>query len=160
METAYCGVDFGTTNSTVGLCRPGAAPELVVLEGEHRTIPTALFYSLEDGRTYFGRSAVIRHNAGELTVANMAPASLRAQSEAEAKESRLGITGVMVDAFNIIQDRISRARLAGDPPDLSLYPKLGHIGMTEFHRASEAIEIGYETTMVQIAELERLQATL
>ena len=108
----------------------------------------------------FGRSAVIRHNAGELTVANMAPASLRAQSEAEAKESRLGITGVMVDAFNIIQDRISRARLAGDPPDLSLYPKLGHIGMTEFHRASEAIQIGYETTMVQIAELERLQATL
>ena len=64
METAYCGVDFGTTNSTVGLCRPGAAPELVVLEGEHRTIPTALFYSLEDGRTYFGRSAVFEYMDG------------------------------------------------------------------------------------------------
>ena len=52
----------------------------------------------------------------------------------------------MVEAFNIIQDRISRARLAGDPPDMSLQPKLGHIGLSEFHRADESIAIGYETT--------------
>ena len=50
------------------------------------------------------------------------------------------MTGVMVEAFNIIQDRISRARLAGDPPDMSLQPRLGHIGLSEFHRAGEAIE--------------------
>ena len=66
----------------------------------------------------------------------------------------------MVEAFNIIQDRISRARLAGDPPDLSLQPKLGHIGLTEFHRADEAIRLGYEATMAQIGELKRLQAAL
>ncbi len=63
----------------------------------------------------------------------------------------------MVEAFNIIQDRISRARLAGDPPDLSLQPKLGHIGLTEFHRADEAIRIGYETTKAQLADLQRLR---
>ena len=63
----------------------------------------------------------------------------------------------MVEAFNIIQDRISRARLAGDPPDLSLQPKLGHIGLSEFHRADEAIRIGYETTKAQIGDLQRLQ---
>ncbi len=108
----------------------------------------------------FGRSAVIRHNAGELTLSRAAASSPGFQSEAEAKESRLGITGVMVDAFNIIQDRISRARLAGDPPDLSLHPKLSHIGMTEFHRAEEAIELGYEATRLQIAELTRLQSVL
>lgn len=108
----------------------------------------------------FGRSAVIRHNAGELVPSRVTATVSRSQSEAEAKESRLGITGVMVDAFNIIQDRISRARLAGDPPDLSLHPKLSHIGMTEFHRAGEAIEIGYETAKLQIAELTRLQAVL
>ena len=32
--------------------------------------------------------------------------------------TRPGISTVMVDAFNIMQDRITRARLAGDPPDL------------------------------------------
>lgn len=108
----------------------------------------------------FGRAAVIRHNAGELVVARDAPAPIGQQSEAEAKESRIGITGVMVEAFNIIQDRISRARLAGDPPDLSLHPKLGHIGMTEFHRADEAIRLGYEAAATQIAELTRLQSVL
>src|SRR6185503_10990168 len=74
--------------------------------------------------------------------------------------ARLGITGVMVEAFNIIQDRISRARLAGDPPDLSLQPKLGHIGLSEFHRADEAIRLGYEATKAQIGDLLRLQAVL
>jgi len=72
----------------------------------------------------------------------------------------LGITGVMVESFNIIQDRISRARLAGDPPDLSLQPKLGHIGLTEFHRADELIRHGYEATKAQLGELERLQRVL
>jgi NTE family protein len=66
----------------------------------------------------------------------------------------------MVEAFNIIQDRISRARLAGDPPDLSVQPKLGHIGLSEFHRADEAIKIGYEATKARIAELERLQTVM
>ena len=79
---------------------------------------------------------------------------------AREREARLGITGVMVEAFNIIQDRISRARLAGDPPDLSLQPKLGHIGLTEFHRADELIKIGYEATMAQLVELQRLQRVL
>jgi hypothetical chaperone protein len=52
------GLDFGTTNSTLGLCGPDGAPRLIPLEGEHRTIPSALFFSIEDGRTYFGRAAV------------------------------------------------------------------------------------------------------
>jgi hypothetical chaperone protein len=64
MAEAFCGVDFGTTNSTVGLCEPGGAPVLVPLEGENLTIPSALFYSLEDGRTYFGRAAVFEYMDG------------------------------------------------------------------------------------------------
>ena len=78
----------------------------------------------------FGRAAVIKHSAGELVVERRAKA--RRELVTSERQSRLGITGVMVEAFNIIQDRISRARLAGDPPDLSLQPKLGHIGLSEF----------------------------
>lgn len=54
----YAGIDFGTTNSTLGLCARGAEPALLPLEGEHRTLPSALFFSLEDHATYFGRAAV------------------------------------------------------------------------------------------------------
>jgi hypothetical chaperone protein len=64
MAEAFCGVDFGTTNSTVGLCESGGMPVLVPLEGEHLTIPSALFYSLEDGKTYFGRAAVFEYMDG------------------------------------------------------------------------------------------------
>ena len=108
----------------------------------------------------FGRAAVIKHSAGELTVEQDAPPSAPFNAQARSREARIGLTGVMVEAFNIIQDRISRARLAGDPPDLSLQPKLGHIGLTEFHRADEAIRIGYETTKAQLADLQRLQTVL
>jgi NTE family protein len=55
---------------------------------------------------------------------------------------RPGIPTVMVDAFNIMQDRITRARLAGDPPDVMINPRLGHVGWFDFHRAQEAIDVG------------------
>ena len=38
------------------------------------------------------------------------------------------IPTVMVEAFNVMQDRITRARLAGDPPDLLISPRVGKIG--------------------------------
>jgi NTE family protein len=104
----------------------------------------------------FGRAAVIKHDAGELAPEKLA----RGEAERQPTDMRLGITGVMVEAFNIIQDRISRSRLAGDPPDMSLQPKLSHIGLTEFHRADEAIRIGYQATMAQIGEVTRLQSVL
>ena len=106
----------------------------------------------------FGRAAVIKHSAGELLIEKDAMPG--GKHDGTARETRLGITGVMVEAFNIIQDRISRARLAGDPPDLSIQPKLGHVGLSEFHRADEAIRLGYEATKAQVSELARLQTVL
>jgi NTE family protein len=55
---------------------------------------------------------------------------------------RPGIPTVMVEAFNVMQDRITRSRLAGDPPDVLISPRLGAIGWFDFHRASDAIAIG------------------
>lgn len=50
--------------------------------------------------------------------------------------------GVMFASLNILQDRIARSRLAGDPPDVSVEPRVGHIGLAEFERAGELIECG------------------
>jgi NTE family protein len=71
-----------------------------------------------------------------------------------------GISAVMVEAFNIIQDRIARSRLAGDPPDLMVSPKLGGIGLFEFHRAAEAIELGYNACRKMTAEIREVVAEL
>jgi len=49
---------------------------------------------------------------------------------------------VMVTSLNIIQDRIARSRLAGEPPDVSINPRIGHIGLLEFDKADELITAG------------------
>jgi NTE family protein len=63
------------------------------------------------------------------------------------------IASVMVETFNITQDRIARSRLAGDPPDVMIAPKLARIGLFEFHRAEEAIQIGAEAAERMLPEI-------
>lgn len=53
-----------------------------------------------------------------------------------------GLFDVLASSINIMQDRITRSRMAGDPPNVILAPRLGHIGLLEFDRAAEAIEEG------------------
>jgi NTE family protein len=48
----------------------------------------------------------------------------------------------LASSINIMQDKITRSRMAGDPPDILLTPKLSHIGLLEFYRAAEAIQEG------------------
>ena len=55
---------------------------------------------------------------------------------------RPGLFDVLASSLNIMQDRITRSRMAGDPPNITLSPRLSHIGLLEFDRAAEAIEEG------------------
>jgi NTE family protein len=64
-----------------------------------------------------------------------------------------GISAVMMDAINITQDRIARSRLAGDPPDITIGPKTGSIGLFDFHRGPEAIAAGYAAAEKQLDEI-------
>ncbi len=68
-----------------------------------------------------------------------------------------GLARVMLDAFNITQDKISRARLAGDPPDATIAPRLAEMGLFEFHRAAEGIALGREAAQ---AALPAIRATV
>lgn len=67
---------------------------------------------------------------------------LQRQIFGKGEKSVPGISTVMVDAFNIVQDRIARSRLAGDPPDAMISPRLYGFNLFDFHRASELIELG------------------
>lgn len=53
-----------------------------------------------------------------------------------------GLGAVMLASFNIFMDRITRSRLAGDPPDVLVTPAVGHVGLLEFDRADELIALG------------------
>ena len=67
-----------------------------------------------------------------------------------------GIAAVMVDAFNITQDRIARSRLAGDPPDVMISPKLAQVGLFDFHRAAECIELGRQAAERALPDIREL----
>ncbi len=56
--------------------------------------------------------------------------------------SNPSLFGVMISSLNIVQDRITRSRLAGEPPDVHITPRLGNIGLVEFDRADEIIAEG------------------
>jgi len=60
----------------------------------------------------------------------------------DEKEETPGTFYAVAKSINIVQDRITRSRLAGDPAEILLAPRLAHIGMLEFHRAAEAISEG------------------
>lgn len=63
------------------------------------------------------------------------------------------LAAVMVDAFNITQDRIMRSRLAGDPADVMVTLRVGKIGLFEFHRADELIALGRDAVRKASAEI-------
>jgi NTE family protein len=78
---------------------------------------------------------------------------------ARRDRSTPSLFSVMVATLNITQDRITRARLASDPPDVTIRPDLGHIGLLEFDRAAEAIEAGERAAADAIAELQAILAS-
>jgi NTE family protein len=70
-----------------------------------------------------------------------------------------GITSVILNSFSIFHDRISRARLMGDPPDLLVAPNLADIGVLDFHRADEMIESGRAAIEPHIPMIEQYLKT-
>jgi NTE family protein len=61
-------------------------------------------------------------------------------------DARPSFSTVMIESFNIMQDRLKRMRLAGDPPDVHITPRIGHVGWLDFHRAAESIAVGQAAT--------------
>ena len=115
----------------------------------------------------FGRGAVIP-NAGLVEetaeeVADQKGSKSASQTVRELlgdRDGPPGMSSVMIDALNIIQDRIARSRLAGDPPDVTISPRLGTIGLFDFHRAGEAMERGEEAVKKELDDLERAMECL
>ena len=71
-----------------------------------------------------------------------------------------GLFDVIAGSINIMQDRITHSRMAEDPPDILIEPKLGYIGLMEFDRAKETIQEGNEATQRVKGDLEKLKRQL
>ena len=80
--------------------------------------------------------------AGRLPKALGRRAAKGAAAHASPRETPPGYFDVLATSLNIMQDHITRTRLAGEPPHVMLVPRLRSIGLMEFNRAEEAIEEG------------------
>jgi len=69
-----------------------------------------------------------------------------------------GLFASITNSINIVQDRITRSRLAGDPAEVLISPRLAHIGLLEFHRAAEAIEEGEACVKAALDDIRKVTA--
>ncbi len=104
----------------------------------------------------FGRGTIIQDHGPDAEDERRRQAVLKGRRGLRGRAERLikrrfrgmldrpGLSTVMADAFQVLQDRITRARLAGDPPDVLISPRLSRINLFDFHRAAEVIAIGTE----------------
>jgi NTE family protein len=100
-------------------------------------------------RSRSGASAFMGFDPGALLEESaQAPSPLFADSMTlgvfRRESNKPNVFDVMTTSLSIMQDRLTRSRLAGDPPDVQITPRVGHIGLLEFERAEELIREGEE----------------
>jgi NTE family protein len=88
-----------------------------------------------------------------LGLENFAPEARVPLSVPKQEGGLPSVFGVMTTSLSIMQDRLTRSRLAGDPPDVHVTPRVGHIGLLEFERAREAIWEGEQSVERKRGEL-------
>ncbi|WP_313070293.1 patatin-like phospholipase family protein [Melaminivora sp.] len=69
--------------------------------------------------------------------------------------ARPSVLDVVMTSVTIMQIRITRSRMAGDPPEVVIAPHLAQLGVLDFHRSAEAIEEGRRAAQAALPQLER-----
>jgi hypothetical chaperone protein len=60
----HCGLDFGTSNTTLAVTRGNTASRLLPLEDGKPTIPSTIFFDFDEDRTLYGRAAITEYISG------------------------------------------------------------------------------------------------
>jgi NTE family protein len=132
-------VDGGLVNPVpVSLCRALGADIVIAVDLGSALVGRAL-----------RRSAATDERAGGALSARLL-ASLGIMRE----ESLPSLLGVLATSIHIMQTRIARSRLAGEPADALIAPRLAHLGLMDFHRATEAIAEGAAATRRMLPAIE------
>lgn len=138
-------VDGGLSNPVpVSVCRAFGAEVIVAVNLNGDLLGRRL--SIESGAEATPPSPVSSEFID--SVIKQMPPALREQATKIAPlllprgPSTPGYFEVLANSINIMQDYITRARLAGEPPHVTLTPRLADIGLLQFNRAKEAIAEG------------------
>lgn len=146
-------VDGGLVNPVpVSLARAMGADILIAVDlnsdlvGRHFRNETDTMFSFGHSTSEWIRK--IQQNFGR-------PANTPAPSTPSHKPPSL--MDVIASSLNIMQAQITRSRMAGEPPHIIITPRLSHMGLLDFHRATEAIEEGHKAVQACLPALEHLK---
>ncbi|NNE40288.1 MAG: hypothetical protein HKN14_05150 [Marinicaulis sp.] len=136
----------------VSACRALGA-RVVIAVGLHAD---AFGRAATERRTKFDEPLVdVNAPAAEEPAANNFTERLMLRRLFQPTENTPGVGSVMLASFNILMDRITRSRLAGDPPDVQITPQVGQFGLLEFDRADELIKLGREAVDYSMPRIEQ-----
>jgi NTE family protein len=156
-------LDGGLVNPVpVSLCRALGA-EVIIAVNLNGTVSRRYVHhtnQLGNGDKEVGKPAEKPVKNGD-SLMDTVTASLREYSSAffpapKNKEFAPGLLDAIAGSINIMQDKITRSRMAGDPPEILLTPRLENMGLLEFYRAEEAIAEGRKTVVRMQAEISDL----
>jgi hypothetical chaperone protein len=112
-----CGIDFGTSNSSVGIC-DARGPRLLPIQAGATSVPTALFFSLDDNSTTFGQEALERYFAHEpgryLRAIKSVLGTELFEQTTPAKRRRYRFSEIIAAFLRFL--RITAAKSLGAPP--------------------------------------------
>ena len=80
----------------------------------------------------------------------------RRQLTAQVPLNTPSMLEVITSSINVMQSRIARSRMAGEPPEVVIAPRLGDIGLLDFHRGAEAIAHGERAAQAVLPALKEL----
>ena len=136
-----------------------------------RALGARLVIAINVNADNFGRGTIIqdhgsdaddelRHKTAKTSGGLRARAERLVSRKFFGTPDRPGFSTVMTDAFQVLQDRVTRARLAGDPPDVLISPRLSRVGLFDFHRAAEIIALGAEAAEKALPSITEAVETL
>lgn len=131
-------VDGGLVNPVpVSLCRALGADIVIAVDLGADIVGSAL-----------KRNAEIRQDSPGWTGRMLSSLGLKRDHDLPS------LATVLTTSINIMQVRIARSRLAGEPADALIAPRLAHLGLMDYHRAPEAIAEGHAAVKRMLPAIE------
>jgi len=142
-------VDGGLVNPVpVSVCRALGADKVIAVNLNGAIVGRHFLHRIEDEADQAAADGLL--SMLRKTVKNYSSSLFGSNG---TNDSAPGLFDAIIGSINIVQDRITRSRMAGDPPDIILAPRLSHIGLMEFYRAREAIQEGRECVQRMLPEI-------
>lgn len=138
-------VDGGLVNPVpVSVCRALGADVVIAvnLNGDLMERHTAAFGASSGDSAGSTPPEILTRIAEQLPGPSRKPAASLLPKLISPTAASPGYFEVLMTSINVMQDQITRSRLAGEPPHVMLVPRLRHIRLMEFNRAAEAIAEG------------------